>query len=199
MAPHFAGRVPVEGQPEAVILMGPICCGKTTLRNGSSYFNHVSLDAAEIWLKLSGSPEPRFPGSWEPLVHIIGAEVFRQAVEGKFNLVLEIIGADYPVLEAAVERFLSLRDRAITTCAVQVVLQQSLMAINERPVHLVAAQRLSYRPTITYVEAPEEECRKRHAARNDDNLSAYFTEGFHVAWVLGINPDPDKEGEVNRT
>lgn len=161
VAPHFLGRLPVEGQPEAAILMGPICCGKSTLRREPIFSNHVSLDAADIWLKLSGSPEPQFPGPWEPLVHIVGEEVFRQAVTGKYNLVLEIIGADYAVLEATVERFLS----------------------------------LGYKPLVTYVRAPEEECQKRHAARNDDNLSAYFTEGFHVAWILGIKPDPLNDQE----
>lgn len=41
---------------------------------------------------------------------------------------------------------------------------------------------------VVYVGASLEVCIQRKEARNDDNLSAYFTEGYHASWVLGIDP-----------
>lgn len=43
-----------------------------------------------------------------------------------------------------------------------------------------------YRVEVVHIHAPFEECVRRQEVRGDDNLSAYYTEGFHQAWVLGL-------------
>ncbi len=143
--------------PKAVLLVGPVCTGKTTLRNSDYSSGFVLLDAGEIFLNLTGSTEPRFPGSLEEKIMMIGRRIFIEATNRRYNLVTEVLGTDSDVLIAALE----------------------------------AIKAYGYVVEVVYVNADLDQCVKRQAERGDDNLSAYFTEGFHYTWILGMDPPSD--------
>lgn len=141
-------------KPRAVLLVGPICTGKTTIRNSDYSSGFVLLDAGEIFLNLTGSSEPRFPGPLEATILVIGRRIFLEAANSRFNLVTEMLGTDGDVMISVIE----------------------------------ALKAYGYVVEVTYVSAELDQCVKRQADRGDDNLSAYFTEGFHCAWILGLDP-----------
>lgn len=93
---EIAKRLPVEaradGTQEIVIIMGPICAGKTTLRRQKYSSGHVLVDAAQIFIDLGGI-DLDFPSTLLEPMEAVGAEVARRAVAGRMNIVTEIVGA----------------------------------------------------------------------------------------------------------
>jgi hypothetical protein len=41
-----------------------------------------------------------------------------------------------------------------------------------------------YRVEVAHVNCEQDEAMKRNAARGEDNISAYYTEPFHHAWLM---------------
>ncbi|MBM4118382.1 hypothetical protein FJ251_11730 [bacterium] len=102
---EIARRLPEEarstGQPTIVIIMGPICAGKTTLRRQKFASGYVLVDAAQLFIDLGGI-DLDFPSTLLEPMEAVGAEVARRAVAGRMNIVTEIVGAKFePVKELA--------------------------------------------------------------------------------------------------
>ena len=151
-------------KPKAVILCGGICVGKTTVRKSKFASGYVVIDAAEIFLNLTGSNEPRFPGPLAKTIWKIGSGVFLKAVNCRFNIVTEILGAEAETIEAIIDTF----------C------------------------RFDYTAEILFVDSGFDESVDRKLRRGDDNLSSYFTEGFHMAWIRGMQAPKWVSGDSDK-
>ena len=84
-----------DAAPKAVILMGGVATGKTTLRRKDYSSGYVIIDAAEIFEVLSkGDVTLVFPDAFLDELELIGPMLACSAVSNKQNIVTEIIGAD---------------------------------------------------------------------------------------------------------
>ncbi len=103
---EIASRLPEEakatGQPVFVLIMGPVCAGKTTLRREKYASAHVLVDAAQLFIDLGGI-DLDFPSSLERPMVRIGAEVARRAVAGKMNIVTEVVGSEFGRVVALID------------------------------------------------------------------------------------------------
>jgi dephospho-CoA kinase len=81
-------------QPRAVILMGGIASGKTTLRKQKYSRGYVLIDAGDMFLNLSRGEFLPFPGSLESAMEVVGQAATKRALSERRNIVTEIIGAD---------------------------------------------------------------------------------------------------------
>ena len=81
-------------EPIAVILMGGIATGKTTLRQQKYHRGYVPIDAGNIFLNLSRGEFLPFPGPLEDAMEIIGRAATTRALSEGYHIVTEIIGAD---------------------------------------------------------------------------------------------------------
>jgi formylglycine-generating enzyme required for sulfatase activity len=86
--------------PRAVILMGPIATGKTTMRIKEYSHGFVLIDAAEMFHHMSrDNAFLDFPDAFlEPLA-TIGPIIARRAVAERRHIVTEIVGADYMLVD----------------------------------------------------------------------------------------------------
>lgn len=81
-------------EPRAIIIMGGVAAGKTTLRQSKYSQGFVLIDAAEMFHHLSCEAFLNFPDAlFEPL-EIIGPLVAQRAISEKRHIVTEIIGAE---------------------------------------------------------------------------------------------------------
>lgn len=103
---EVARRLPDEarapGQPVIVVIMGPICAGKTTLRRQKYGNGYVLADAAQLFIDLGGI-DLDFPSTLLDPMEAVGAEVARRAVAGRMNIVTEIVGARSELVFGLVE------------------------------------------------------------------------------------------------
>jgi formylglycine-generating enzyme required for sulfatase activity len=86
--------------PRAVILMGSIATGKTTMRSKEYSRGFVLIDAAEMFHHMSrDNVFLDFPDAFlEPLA-TIGPIIARRAVAERRHIVTEIVGADYTLVD----------------------------------------------------------------------------------------------------
>lgn len=84
-----------SGSPKAVILMGGLATGKTTIRRRQYSHGHVLIDAAQIFLDLCHGEVTTFPGAFKDDLEQIGRLVSRRATKERRHLVTEIIGDDF--------------------------------------------------------------------------------------------------------
>jgi len=91
--------LPANGKPTAVILMGGIAAGKTTVRKQEYSKGYVLVDAAEIFTHLGKGEFSQFPGAWEEPMELLGQYLAKRAVSERRNLVTEIVGADIEPVE----------------------------------------------------------------------------------------------------
>jgi len=95
---EIASRLPEEarasGQPVFVLIMGPICAGKTTLRRQKYASGHVLVDAAQIFIDLGGI-DLAFPSTLLEPMQAVGAEVARRAIAGRMHIVTEVVGSEF--------------------------------------------------------------------------------------------------------
>ena len=84
--------IPASGQSEFVLILGPVCSGKTTLRNEHFSKGYVLIDAAEIFLSLSDGEYFEFGQAFEEPMELIGSTIAKQAIEERRNIVTEMIG-----------------------------------------------------------------------------------------------------------
>jgi len=84
-----------NGSPKAVVLMGGVAAGKTTLRLKDYSQGFVLIDAAELFHHLSNGDETLdFPDALLEPLELIGSLVARRAISERRGIVTEIIGAD---------------------------------------------------------------------------------------------------------
>lgn len=87
--------LPPLGQPEAVVFMGGVASGKTTLRQQDYSRGYVTIDAAELFHHLSrdlGMLD--FPDALLQPLQMIGPLIARRAISQRRNIVTEILGTD---------------------------------------------------------------------------------------------------------
>ncbi|MBV6475213.1 MAG: hypothetical protein MOGDAGHF_00730 [Rhodocyclaceae bacterium] len=103
---EIARRLPPEarasGQPVFVLIMGPVCAGKTTLRRQKYAGGHVLVDAAQLFIDLGGI-DLDFPSMLEMPMERIGAEVARRAVAERMNIVTEVVGSEFGPVAALID------------------------------------------------------------------------------------------------
>jgi dephospho-CoA kinase len=89
-----------DDSPKAVIIMGPIAAGKTTIRIKEYSRGFVLIDAAEMFHHMSrDNAFLDFPDAFlEPLA-TIGPIIARRAVAERRHIVTEIVGADYTLVD----------------------------------------------------------------------------------------------------
>jgi len=83
-----------SGPPEALILMGGVATGKTTMRKDKYSHGYVLIDAAEIFHSISGDQVLPFPDALSEPLEILGKRITHQALSERRNIVTEIIGAE---------------------------------------------------------------------------------------------------------
>jgi hypothetical protein len=106
--------------PKAVILMGGVATGKTTLRKQQFSTGYVLIDAGEIFLNLSRGEFLPFPGPLEPAMEAVGCGLTERALSGRHNIVTEIIGADQQLVDQLITSLQNLSYRveiAQLTCS----------------------------------------------------------------------------------
>jgi GRAM domain len=84
--------IPAGGQSEFVLILGPVCSGKTTLRREHYSKGYVLIDAAEIFLSLSDGEYFEFGQAFEEPMELIGSMIAKRAIEERRNIVTEMIG-----------------------------------------------------------------------------------------------------------
>ncbi len=134
---------------EAIILIGPICSGKTSYRKENITNTHVVIDAGEIYLKLYGSAGGFGEHMTEEL-NYIGSEIIKKIIANRYSFILEIMPDQYKNL---------------------------IFIINQ-------LKKLGYKTTGIKFDCTQEEAESRNAQRNKNDISSYFTENFHIAWLL---------------
>ncbi len=88
-----------DEDPVLTLIMGPICSGKTTIRREKFAHGFVLVDAAQLFIDLGGT-DLDFPSALEYQMEYIGAAVSSRAVDGRMNIVTELVGAEIgPVRE----------------------------------------------------------------------------------------------------
>lgn len=83
-----------HGKPVAVVLMGGVAAGKTTLRKQNYGTGYVVIDAADIFLGLSPEQNLDFPDALLGPMEQVGSAVALKALSENRSVVTEIIGAD---------------------------------------------------------------------------------------------------------
>jgi dephospho-CoA kinase len=112
--------------PKAVILMGGIAAGKTTLRIRDYSQGFVLIDAAEMFHAMSrGDAMLDFPDALLEPLETVGRLVARRAVEERRNIVTEIVGAEFAPVDELL-RALKVAGYEIEVVAVECDLEAAL-------------------------------------------------------------------------
>jgi predicted kinase len=135
---------------EAIVLVGPICSGKTSYRKQEIKNTHIVLDAAEIYLKLNDNSAGGFGEHLTEELNFTGSELVKKIIANRYSFVFEIMPDQHKNL---------------------------VIIINE-------LKRLGYKTIGIKFDSTEEEAIKRNIKRDQNNISSYFTENFHIAWLL---------------
>ena len=93
---HFdESSIAANAQSVAVILMGGVATGKTTMRKQRFATGYVLVDAVDIFLSLSQGAVLPFPNGLEEQMNTAGAAIAKRALSEQRNIVTEIIGAEF--------------------------------------------------------------------------------------------------------
>jgi hypothetical protein len=84
--------IPASGESEFVLILGPVCSGKTSLRRQLFSRGYVLIDAAEIFLNLSNGEYFEFGKAFEEPMEIIGSMIAKRAIDERRNIITEMIG-----------------------------------------------------------------------------------------------------------
>jgi hypothetical protein len=81
-------------QPDAVIYMGGVAAGKSTLRRRDHGIGFVPIDAAALFLRICAGKRMDFPGELDEVIEFIGTLIAVRALNERRPVVTEIIGDD---------------------------------------------------------------------------------------------------------
>lgn len=145
-------------RPRFVLFVGGVGVGKTTLRRQKCAKGYVHIDASEMFAEISGNDGGDFPGVFEADLEAVGSRVVKEAVRGKRDIAMEVIGDTPGMLRALAE----------------------------------GVRSIGYEAKAVALTCDPEEALKRHRHACDTDptyVSAYFTQDFHLRWVLAAIED----------
>ncbi len=87
--------IPKKMPPVAVVIMGGLAAGKTTLRKHEFAKGYVLVDAADIFVNLCNDEILPFPGDLQQSMNLVGLSLAKRVVCERRNLVTEILGTEY--------------------------------------------------------------------------------------------------------
>lgn len=124
-----------EDPPKFVMVMGGVGAGKTTIRRQQFGKGYVNFDIGDVYTTLKnavGKEHPRLP----EYVAVAMDMIFKESIEAKKNIVIEIIGDSYeaitPVIDKMREAGYDVSVNGIT-CDPADAYQRHLKAIKEDP------------------------------------------------------------------
>lgn len=136
---HFdESSVAATGQPIAVILMGGVATGKTTIRKQRFSSGYVLIDAVEIFLSLSRGAILPFPNGLEESLNAVGTALAKRALSERRNIVTEIIGADSEPTMLLIETLKAL-DYKVELMAITCELEESMRRNMHRDDDVISA------------------------------------------------------------
>lgn len=100
--------VPRGRDPKLVLLLGPVCSGKTFVRKRDYSKGYVLVDAAEIFRSLSRGGRHQFGTIFGEPLDLIGGFVAYRALKERRNVVTEMIGDRREEVEAVIDAALAL-------------------------------------------------------------------------------------------
>lgn len=103
VAKSFNERGRVENSPQFVIFMGGVAAGKTTIRRHDYSEGYVHFDLAEIHAALKKAVGETNPNIGAYVDQVAGM-VLSEALDKKKNIVIEIIGDNYPAFTAIIDK-----------------------------------------------------------------------------------------------
>lgn len=121
----------LAGSPRAVILMGGVAAGKTTIRKQKYSQGYVLIDAAQIFLDLSRGEVLDFPDAFADELELIGRFVAQRAITERRHIVTEIIGDDPDSTIAMIEALMA-AGYVVDVVGVHCELQTSIDRANSR-------------------------------------------------------------------
>ena len=151
-----------DKKPEFVIIMGGICSGKTTLRREKYSNGYVNIDAGEIFIELCQGTFFEFPSHLEDEMNHLGVNIIKKCLKDRCNIVTEIIGSDEGLV----------KDLASTIHMFNYSVKLVLVQCEED----VAVERLEKRNAVL------ERLIEGEYNSDNDNISAYFCEIYHLKW-----------------
>jgi len=135
---------------EVVVMIGPICSGKTSYRKEHLEKTHIILDASEIYLKLNDGSAGGFGEHLMEELNFIGDEIITRILRNKYSFVVEVMPDQYKNI-----------------------------------INIIQSLKLEgYKTLGLKFDCTEEEAIQRSKKRDKNDISSYFTENFHIAWLL---------------
>lgn len=119
--------------PQFVVFMGGVGSGKTTIRRQQFAKGYVHFDSGEIYTafkKRFGKDHPRL----NEYVAVASDMIFRESMEAKKNIVIEIIGDSYEAITPVIDK---MRDAGYNisvqgiTCDIAEAYKRHLKAVSE--------------------------------------------------------------------
>lgn len=100
--------VPRGRDPKLVLLLGPVCSGKTFVRRRDYSKGYVVVDAAEIFRSLSRGERHQFGTIFGEPLDLLGGFVAYRALKERRDVVTEMIGDRIEEVEAVIDAALAL-------------------------------------------------------------------------------------------
>lgn len=118
-------------KPELALVTGGVAVGKSRLRRELFARGFVTLDAGEIFIRLSHGRHIAFPDFLAEPMDMIGSLIAWQAVQERRNIVCELIAAEPGPIEQLIETYRAI-GYYISATGVRADLEQSLRWNQER-------------------------------------------------------------------
>ncbi|MGH9961369.1 MAG: zeta toxin family protein [Pyrinomonadaceae bacterium] len=91
--------------PELALILGGVAVGKTRFRRKRYGRGYVSVDAGDIFIKLSRDANFDFPSHLEKPMEVIGSSIACRAVRERRNIVVELIGAEFEPVDRLIDTY----------------------------------------------------------------------------------------------
>ena len=100
----FDNSQPNQEAPRAVIIMGGVGSGKTTMRKNEFASGYVQIDGSDIFSKIVKEESADDLDQYLPTIDEIGQQIMHRAVKERRNLAIEHIGDDASEMESIVDK-----------------------------------------------------------------------------------------------
>lgn len=159
----------IDNPPTWVLITGPVATGKSTIRHEKYRRGYVTIDAAEIFLRVCRGrrvdfPPPPSEKELAEQLELIGSGIATRAVRERRNIVTELIGVPSEPVKQLMDAILA----------------------------------AGYRCKNFFVQCEFEESQRRNLARGENDISAYYTDPYHVRWILNALQEYSREAQGGR-